>query len=220
MVITMNWKRARTDDRKNERKEEIYNAAFELFKKNGYEKVSFNGIASEAGFTKSNMYRYFSSKEDIFLNVFAELFEQWFEDCIASLQQLESGADVKRFADAYVQSFLLHPKFLDLTPILFVSLEKNSSYEQLLIFKRQAKGLLFQIAMEVCRIYPELEIDKAFRFLTLSYAATSNFWAANQQNDALRKIYEQEEFQDLKPDFEQDLTASVEVIIHGLKACQ
>jgi len=62
----MNWQRARTDEKKNERKEAIYQAALTLFKKNGYDKVSFNGIAAEAGFTKSNMYRYFSSKEDIF----------------------------------------------------------------------------------------------------------------------------------------------------------
>jgi len=75
----MNWQRARTDENKNERKEAIYKAAFSLFKKNGYDKVSFNGIAAEAGFTKSNMYRYFSSKEEIFLNIFANLFEAWFE---------------------------------------------------------------------------------------------------------------------------------------------
>nr|WP_297290938.1 TetR/AcrR family transcriptional regulator [Oceanicoccus sp.] len=69
----MNWQRARTNENKSKRKEAIYKAAFELFKKNGYDNVSFNGIAAEAGFTKSNMYRYFSSKEEIFLTVFSGL---------------------------------------------------------------------------------------------------------------------------------------------------
>ncbi len=182
---TMNWKRARTDEKKIERKEAIYNAAFTLFKKKGYDNVSFNGIASEAGFTKSNMYRYFSSKEEIFLNVFANLFESWFEDCHKQLQQLEQNEAVNIFAKNWVNTLMAHPQFLELTPILFISLEKNSSFEQLLKFKRLAKNLLFKITIEISRIYPSIQSEQAFKFLTLSYAATANYWAANSQNETL-----------------------------------
>ncbi len=214
----MNWKRARTDEKKNERKEAIYKAAFTLFKESGYDKVSFNGIASEAGFTKSNMYRYFSSKEEIFLNVFSDLFENWFEDCIERLQKLKQDEVIIHFAKTWVKSLMSHQRFLDLTPILFVSLEKNSSFDQLLGFKRQAKNLLYRISIEIGRIYPDIQGEKAFKFLTLSYAAMSNYWAANSQNDALKKIYQQDEFKELKPNFEKDLTTSIEIIIHGIKA--
>ncbi len=124
----MNWQRARTDEKKNERKKAIHKAAFTLFKKNGYDNVSFNGIASEAGFTKSNMYRYFSSREEIFLNVFADLFEKWVEDCIRRLQKLDQKEAISNFARIWVESHKSHTQFLDLTPILFVSLERNSSY--------------------------------------------------------------------------------------------
>ena len=214
----MNWQRARTDEKKNERKEAIYKAAFALFKKNGYDNVSFNGIASEAGFTKSNMYRYFSSREEIFLNVFADLFEKWFEDCSKRLQKLEQDEEIKHFAKTWVKSLMSHPQFLDLTPILFLSLEKNSSFEQLLEFKKLAKNLLYKISIEISRIYPDIQTEKAFKFLTLSYAATSNYWAAASQNEALKKIYQQDEFKELKPNFEKDLTTSIEIIIQGIKA--
>jgi len=214
----MNWQRARTDEKKNERKEAIYQAAFTLFQKNGYDKVSFNGIATEAGFTKSNMYRYFSSKEEIFLNVFAELFEAWFEDCNKQLQALEQNAQVKYFANTWVNSLLSHPEFLDLTPILFTALEKNSSFEQLLEFKKLAMILLYRISIEISRIYPDIQGEQAFQFLTLSYAAMANFWAANSQSEALKKIYQLEEFAALTPNFKKDLTTSIEIIIRGLKA--
>ncbi len=214
----MNWQRARTDEKKNERKEAIHKAAFALFKKNGYDKVSFNGIAVEAGFTKSNMYRYFCSKEEIFLNVFAELFEKWFEDYRMQLQKLKQNEVIKHFAKTWVKSLKSHPQFLDLTPMLFVSLEKNSSYEQLLKFKKLSKNLLYEISIEISRIYPDIQGEKAFKFLSLSYAATSNYWAAASQNEALKKIYQQDEFKELKPNFEEDLTSSIEIIIHGLKA--
>lgn len=214
----MNWQRARTDENKNERKEAIYAAAFSLFKKKGYDNTSFNGIAAEAGFTKSNMYRYFSSKEDIFLNVFGELFEAWFEDYNQRLKSLPQSADFTHFAKAWTESFLSHLQFLDLVPILFVSLEKNSSFEQLVVFKRLSSALLYQLTLEINRIYPEVQGDNAFKFLNLSYAATSNYWAASTENEALIKIYQMEEFKPLKTDFENDLLQGVQIIIQGLHA--
>ncbi|NQZ22970.1 MAG: TetR family transcriptional regulator [Colwellia sp.] len=214
----MNWQRARTDEKKSERKQAIYQAAFTLFKNNGYDKVSFNGIAVEAGFTKSNMYRYFSSKDDIFLNVFSDLFEKWVDECSKQLQTLEKNVQIKTFAQTWLKSLLLQPKLLDLMPILFVSLERNSSFEQLLEFKRLAMNLLYSITLDISRIYPDIEGQKAFKFLTLSYAATANYWAATMQSDALKKIYQLDEFKALKPDFEKDLTTSIEIIILGLRA--
>ena len=214
----MNWQRARTDEKKSERKQAIYQAAFTLFKNNGYDKVSFNGIAVEAGFTKSNMYRYFSSKDDIFLNVFSDLFEKWVDECSKQLQTLEKNVQIKTFAQTWLKSLLLQPKLLDLMPILFVSLERNSSFEQLLEFKRLAMNLLYSITLDISRIYPDIEGEKAFKFLTLSYAATANYWAATMQSDALKKIYQLDEFKALKPDFEKDLTTSIEIIILGLRA--
>ncbi|MGL1893401.1 MAG: TetR family transcriptional regulator [Spirochaetaceae bacterium] len=213
----MDWKRATTEDKKNERKVAIYNAAFKLFKKKDYNSVSFNGIASEAGFTKSNMYRYFNSKEEIFLNIFAELFEKWSDDCIKDLQNLEQNVDANSFAKTWVNTLLSHQQFLDLTPILFLSLEKNSSYEQLFKFKKLSKNLLHKIAMKICRIYPELDGIRAFNFLDLSYSAMSHFWAKSTNNETLKKIYSQDIFKELKPNFEKDLISSIEIIIHGIR---
>lgn len=214
----MNWQRARTDEKKNERKEAIYNAAFSLFKTKGYDKVSFNAIAVEAGFTKSNMYRYFSSKDDIFLSVFADLFSIWVDDFSQQLLLLEQEVEANSFAKAWVDSLLRQPKLLDLMPILFTSLERNSSFEQLLEFKRLSMNLLYRLTLDITRIYPGIEGENAFKLLTLSYAATANSWAATMQSEALKKVYQLDEFQVLKPDFEKDLITSIEIIIKGLKA--
>ncbi len=214
----MNWQRARTDERKNERKEAIYTAAFSLFKEHGYNNVSFNGIAIKAGFTKSNMYRYFSSKEDIFLSVFMELFEVWFVDCQARLQKLSTNSPLNKFVNLWVAVYLDHPEFLDLIPLLFTSLERNSSFEQLVKFKKRSKELLYLLAMEVGRIYPNVQGEKAFRFLSLSFAATSSYWASSTGNEVLERAYALDELKELTPDFKHDLSASIEVIVRGLQA--
>ncbi len=213
----MNWQRARTEEKRSERKDAICSAAFNLFKQHGYENVSFNGIAAEAGFTKSNMYRYFSSREEIFLNIFSSLFEKWADDYCKQIKKLEQEVCVERFAKVWVKSFKHRPQFLDLTPILFISLEKNSSFDQLVKFKRLAKERLYEIAIEISRIYPELDIENSFRFLNFGYAATSNFWAAATENEVLKKVYRSNELKPLKTNFEIDLTAALEVAIYGLK---
>lgn len=214
----MNWQRARTEEKKDERKGAIYQAALKLFRQKGYDGVSFNGIAAEAGFTKSNLYRYFSSKDDIFLTIFSDLFEDWVDDCLKQLKDLETKAEINEFAEAWLASTQGRDEYLDLATLMLTSLERNSSFEQLIAFKGTAMKRLYEIACEVCRIYPSLNIEQGFRYLTLSFAATNNYWAGATENDNLNKIYQMEEFQTLKPDFEGNLKASIEIILLGLLA--
>lgn len=216
----MAWQRARTDEKKRERRDAIYAAAFTLLKRHGYESVSFNSIATQAGFTKSNLYRYYSSREEIFLSIFSDLFEAWVEDCLHRLRTLEEGEQISRFAKTWVNSMKTHTQFLDLTPLLFISLEKNSSFEQLCSFKRVAKDRLYGIAIEIQRIYPSLTIPDAFRYLNLSYAASTNFWAGSTENQVLDRVYQMEEFREMKMDFENDLAAAIEIILRGLEVTQ
>ncbi len=214
----MDWQRARSDEKKDERKAAICAAAVRLFEAKGYEKVTLNGIAVEAGFAKSNLYRYFSSREEIFLCIFSGLFSEWFAAWSKRLKHFRENEPVANFAKSWVASFAENPAFLDLTPLLFVSLERNSSYEQLVEFKRHSKNLLYPLSLEISRVYPELSNEQAFECLSLSFAATSNYWAASRQNDALKKIYDQEEFAPLRPNFESDLLSAVEITVHGLRS--
>ncbi|MCG8521261.1 MAG: hypothetical protein MI744_03535, partial [Pseudomonadales bacterium] len=56
------------------------------------------------------------------------------------------------------------------------------------------------------------------KLLSLSHAATSRYWALATQNDTLRKIYQMDEFKEITPSFENDLTSAIEIFIHGIKA--
>lgn len=64
---------------KEEVKEDIECAAKKLFLEKGYEKTSLRGIAEKAGVSKSNIYNYFKSKEQLFMlltqNIRANIFQ-------------------------------------------------------------------------------------------------------------------------------------------------
>jgi len=51
------------------RKEQIIKAALTVFKNNGIEKATMDEIAKEADFGKATLYYYFSSKEEIFIDI-------------------------------------------------------------------------------------------------------------------------------------------------------
>lgn len=55
------------------RREQILSAAAELFANGGYHGVSVNAIARRAGISKGNLYWYFTSKEEIFRELFAHI---------------------------------------------------------------------------------------------------------------------------------------------------
>jgi len=50
-----------------DKKQLIVEAAYEIFKRFGYEKTSMNDISKEANMGKGSVYYYFESKEDIFI---------------------------------------------------------------------------------------------------------------------------------------------------------
>ena len=62
----------RKERERSQRREEILEAAANIFAEKGFEKTTLEEIAAAAEFGKGTLYLYFSSKEDIFLSIFEE----------------------------------------------------------------------------------------------------------------------------------------------------
>ena len=76
-VSALEWKRARSPEQKRQRRAQILAAAAELYGQHGFEGVSLNSIARNAGLAKSNLYRYFSGREEIFLGLVADDYAEY-----------------------------------------------------------------------------------------------------------------------------------------------
>lgn len=61
--------------RKFRRRDEILRAATDLFSEKGYHEVTMEEIAEEMGVSKGTLYNYFSSKENLYLEILKESFE-------------------------------------------------------------------------------------------------------------------------------------------------
>ena len=65
----MNFIRARGEEQKKIRIQQIVDAAASLYAEVGYDKVTFSQIGRKLSFSRLNLYNYFRCKEDIFLTL-------------------------------------------------------------------------------------------------------------------------------------------------------
>lgn len=61
------------------RKNEIFNAALDCFNARGYFNTSIEDIAHTAGISKGGIYHYFSSKKELFIELFHTCVDRYFE---------------------------------------------------------------------------------------------------------------------------------------------
>ena len=64
----------------NSRKEEILNAAEELYKSKNFKDITLNDIAQLTTFKRTSIYNYFETKEEIFLTLNKRQYEAWVND--------------------------------------------------------------------------------------------------------------------------------------------
>ena len=77
---TMGFIRARGEEQKKIRIQQIVDAAASLYAEVGYDKVTFSQIGRKLSFSRLNLYNYFHCKEDIFLTLLLQDIGEMVED--------------------------------------------------------------------------------------------------------------------------------------------
>lgn len=108
------------------KKEEVINAARDLFTKYGYKKVSMDEIAKEAKVTKKTIYSYFSDKEAMFKYFASEELQSMKEKIENDVNSSTSFID--RVSKILYES-LLFRKNSDLIKTIIKEISKNNTAE-------------------------------------------------------------------------------------------
>lgn len=128
----MSWHRARSAEQIEDRVNAIVDAAAELFESHRLEEISLVMIGKRINFTRSNVYRYFQNKEEIFL----QLLLQDIAHFRHALSQLPPPSDQATFCQQWLTVALNQPRLVKLFSLLYQMLEHNASKEALFAFKR------------------------------------------------------------------------------------
>jgi len=193
MESQVDWVRARSDEQIEQRINEIVDATARLYEENRFEDITFAMIAKEANFTRSNLYRYFQTKEDIFLELMKHDIEAWRKDILENFTNENSLPH--EVAKISVDLILQHRRLIKLFTILFTLLEPNASLDALTNFKQKITEEIGLVTQFLNTALPFPSFEDAAEFLTVqSYLAIGTFPMMNltqKQKEAMQTIGEE-----------------------------
>jgi AcrR family transcriptional regulator len=177
--------RARRPEQKQQRREAILAAARELAAESGVRNVTLGGVAAAVGLAKSNVVRYFGTREEIYLVLAAEYWRDWADDV---LRRLEEGAGI---VDALTEPFAERPVLCDLLGHSAINLEHNVSVPAAADFKRGVLGIIGELGAAVERAHPALAEGEGFEVVGVAAGLAGVLYPAANPPPTLVEVYAQ-----------------------------
>ncbi len=116
------------------RKEEIIDACASLYETMSFKDITIRDIGSRTSFTRTSIYNYFQSKEEIFLALLTREHDAWVDDLKAETDKHENMS-VENFADMLAKTLEKRGRMLKLMSMTLYDMECNSRIENLVEFK-------------------------------------------------------------------------------------
>lgn len=181
------YQRARSPEQKAERMEAIMNAAEGLFAELPYHEINMGLIAKELGWSRSNLYKYAATQEEIFL----ALHERAQQAYIADLLKTLKGAPLpqKDFARKWARVTGRHQEFLRYQDILIPIIESNASLDRLVEFKRAFAEMtkpLYELLQDQTGCKPAAAHDLYLRLVYQAPGLYSHFHCAERTAEAIK----------------------------------
>ncbi len=174
MATTYEFRRARRPEQKQERREDILAAARELAGERPVREISLGDIARRAGFAKSNLLRYFESREDVFLRLLLREWESWRVRLTERLRSGEATAD--SVAATIARTMAERPLFCDLISEMSAVLERNVSVGTVQAFKSQTLDKVDDLGGVVAERMPDLVGPYGRETIAAALIITAGLW--------------------------------------------
>lgn len=146
------------------RREEIINACEQLYKTMSFKEITLKKIGNVTSFTRTSIYNYFQTKEEIFLALLQREYETWINDlntemeCHASMTKAE-------FADMLAHSLENRIQLLKILSMNHYDMESNSRPEKLKEFKVAYGGSMETVEKCLNKYFPNMTASNKKAFI-------------------------------------------------------
>jgi AcrR family transcriptional regulator len=218
------FQRARSDEQRAIRRQTILETAAAMLEEMAVSELSLNELSRHVGLAKSNVLRYFDSREAVLLELLDSLTSEWLEHLateIPAAVRPRAGFErrAEQLAGVLASSLAARPVLCDLISAQAAVLEHNVSTEAIASFKRRGVASAATLGGLVRRALPELSEDEAWRLVVGVFVLTSSLWAHATPPQAVLDAYEQiPELRSMRLDFSATLEDSVITLAMGLQA--
>jgi AcrR family transcriptional regulator len=208
--------RARSAEHKQRRREAILTAARDLAAREGVQGVTLAAVADAVGLAKSNVLRYFGTREEIYLELMTGQWHDWAADLTDRLPAGPAGSRV--LAAALTGSLVRRPLFCDLQSVLATSLERHVGLEAARSYKRAALAALESAGSAIAE-RGALTATEGFELAAASTVFAGMIWPMAHPAAVLRELYAEEpELARACPPFEPTLERLIHTLAEGFTA--
>jgi AcrR family transcriptional regulator len=218
------FQRARSPEQIAQRRAAVLAAAEQMLAELPVSEITLNELSRRVGLAKSNVLRYFESREAVLLALLARESQTVLDELAAELV-LTSGAEAsvadrcERLAATIAAALARHPQLCDLNSNSAAVLERNISVETAAAFKRSAIDTTGRFAELVRDYVPELGPEAAFRFVATAITFSGALWSHVNPPPAVEEVYATHpELTVMRVEFGSTLRETLATMLAGLLA--
>jgi AcrR family transcriptional regulator len=220
----MTFQRAHSEEQRAVRREAILQTAAAMLTEMRVAQISLNELSRRVGLAKSNVLRYFESREAVLLELLDAASREWLAHLGAVLTTaVRAGVPVAHRGDelaaALAASLMDRPVLCDLIASQAAVLEHNVSARVAATHKRAAIENVGTLATLALDHVAELGEHDAGRFAAAATMVTGAVWTYAQPAPGMLAAYEADpSLSVMRLDFTTTLREVLEVLISGLLA--
>ena len=171
------------------RTDEIIAACRKLYETMSFKEITLKEIGQQTSFTRTSIYNYFETKEEIFLALFAQEYDL-FADELDSLCGREETLSLDALSSELARALERRPLMLKLLSMNLYDMEANSRMERLVEFKSygRSKDALDRCLKKFCPGLGEAGRQTfLYAFLPFVYGLYPYTFVTEKQRDAMRQ---------------------------------
>ena len=148
----------------NARKEEIINACEKLYQTMGFKEITMKDISATTSFTRTSIYNYFQTKEEIFLALLQREYELWIGD-LTAMMEANDALTKEAFADKFARTLEKRAQLLKIMSMNHYDMETGSRPERLKEFKTVYGQSLQTVQACLDKFFPQMSRSEKQDFI-------------------------------------------------------
>jgi AcrR family transcriptional regulator len=208
------YQRARRPEHKEERREAILLAARELAAERSVREVSLGDIARRVGLAKSNVLRYYETREEVYLRLLLREWEAWQVDVAVKLwSRPPTPAGI---AATLARSLAERPLLCDLLSQMAEALERNVSARMAREFKSTTIPMVTDLGAIITELLPGMHPEDGREAISAAIVIVAGLWPmANPSPRVQAMLADTPELIHGRVDFEHRLEHMLAALIVG-----
>lgn len=172
----------KSQEHTNARREEIINACEELYKSMNFKDITLKEIGNVTTFTRTSIYNYFHTKEEIFLEMMKREYELWVADLKKIIDENETMFAVE-FAWALAHSLESREQLLKLMAMNRYDIESNSRTELLVEYKKVTDEAVQAVRYCLEKFFPHMSQSAKQSFIAIFFPFMYGIYPYTVAND-------------------------------------